>query len=296
VREWRSGPRSLSNSLGGQLLTRVIPVLVFYVGTANAQQSQPSRAPQNPPSCLVKRTDDDEAALAYVRFSGKVRRGESYQCAFIQGLTFLLAPIEDGWLIEIREDGDNDDLAEPEAPFSDRNPLKIVGGDFGGAGEKAASASTTKTLPDERKFKVPGLPGGQGSVQIMDVKLDGQRQGEIEEMSFEVVIEIRALQGIPIYGGHRGRVTPPKAAGTPDPEYPQGARGRFAQGIVVLYLTVDVDGRPRNIRVVRSLESDFDAAAINAVRRWKFKPATKDGKPVPVEISVQVQFRPPGPF
>jgi protein TonB len=58
-----------------------------------------------------------------------------------------------------------------------------------------------------------------------------------------------------------------------------------------LTLVVDADGLPRDIRVSRTLSSAFDKAAINAVKNWKFTPATRDSKPIAVEIDVEVAFR-----
>jgi TonB family protein len=50
-------------------------------------------------------------------------------------------------------------------------------------------------------------------------------------------------------------------------------------------------GLPRNIKIARSLSPEFDAAAIDAVKKWKFDPATKDGNPVAVQINVELTFR-----
>jgi protein TonB len=77
---------------------------------------------------------------------------------------------------------------------------------------------------------------------------------------------------------------------SPDPKYSKEARHAKYQGICVLWLVVGTDGRPRNIRVSRTLGYGLDEKAIEAVRKWRFKPATKDGKPVAVEVSVQVNF------
>jgi len=54
---------------------------------------------------------------------------------------------------------------------------------------------------------------------------------------------------------------------------------------------VDAHGYPENPRVVRSLGMGLDEKALEAVQRYRFKPAMKDGKPVPVTILVEVNFR-----
>ena len=82
----------------------------------------------------------------------------------------------------------------------------------------------------------------------------------------------------------------PKPVYSPDPEYSEEARKAKYQGVCVLWLVVGPDGRPRDIRVTRTLGLGLDEKAIEAVKTWKFEPAMKDGKPVSVEISVQVDF------
>jgi len=58
-----------------------------------------------------------------------------------------------------------------------------------------------------------------------------------------------------------------------------------------LTLVVGPDGLPRDVKVSRTLSAEFDKAAIDAVKNWKFTPATKESKPIAVEIDVQVAFR-----
>jgi TonB family protein len=87
-----------------------------------------------------------------------------------------------------------------------------------------------------------------------------------------------------------GGVSAPLAVATPDPEYTEEARIAKTQGTCVLWLVVDDKGLPRNIRVLRGLGFGLDERAIEAVKQWRFQPAIKDGRPVIVQISVEVGF------
>lgn len=88
-----------------------------------------------------------------------------------------------------------------------------------------------------------------------------------------------------------GGVSAPRALNTPDPDYSEEARKAKYQGTCVLWLIVDSSGHPRDVKVARSLGMGLDQKAIEAVRRWTFEPALKDGKPVAVQINVEVNFR-----
>ncbi len=87
-----------------------------------------------------------------------------------------------------------------------------------------------------------------------------------------------------------GGISAPTAISAPDPDYTEEARRAKKQGTCVLWLIVDSSGHPRDIRVARGLGFGLDAKAIEAVKQWKFQPALKDGKPVDVQISVEVEF------
>jgi TonB family protein len=87
-----------------------------------------------------------------------------------------------------------------------------------------------------------------------------------------------------------GGVSAPKEIYAPEPEYSEEARKVKHMGTVVLQLVVGSDGNPRDIRVVRTLGLGLDEKAIEAVRRWRFEPAKKDGKPVAALVSVEVDF------
>lgn len=88
-----------------------------------------------------------------------------------------------------------------------------------------------------------------------------------------------------------GGVSAPRAIYSPDPEYSEEARKAKYQGTVVLWLIVGTDGRPREIRVVRSVGMGLDEKALETVRTWKFEPGTKGGQAVAVQVNVEVTFR-----
>ncbi len=85
--------------------------------------------------------------------------------------------------------------------------------------------------------------------------------------------------------------SPAKLIHHPDPQYSEEARYAGLEGSCVLWLIVGTDGHPRDIKVARTLGKGLDEKAIEAVQRWTFEPARKDGKPVAVPVNVEVWFR-----
>ncbi len=86
-------------------------------------------------------------------------------------------------------------------------------------------------------------------------------------------------------------ISEPKPLDTPDPEYTEEARRAKIQGTCILWLIIDAEGHPRDIRVVHGLGYGLDAKALESVKQWRFEPASKDGQPVNVQVSVEVGFR-----
>ena len=98
--------------------------------------------------------------------------------------------------------------------------------------------------------------------------------------------------GPPGLGVHRERgVTPPQLVYKVEPEFSEEARKAKHQGVVVLTIDVDPSGNVRNVRVRQSLGLGLDEKAIEAVSRWRFRPAILNGKPVATEATVQVNFQ-----
>lgn len=88
--------------------------------------------------------------------------------------------------------------------------------------------------------------------------------------------------------------TDPLAVDTPPPVYPLELGCAGVGGEVGLVLSLDAKGMPADVKVEFSSRHDaLDAAAMEAVRSWRFKPATIRGQPVPTKMRVPVKFTPP---
>lgn len=89
-----------------------------------------------------------------------------------------------------------------------------------------------------------------------------------------------------------GNISAPVALIQPEAEFSDEARRSKYQGVCLVSLIVDAQGNPQNARVVRPLGMGLDEKALEAVRKYKFRPAMKDGRtPVPVMVTIEVNFR-----
>jgi TonB family protein len=127
--------------------------------------------------------------------------------------------------------------------------------------------SDTVTLPNGEVTTAINGGGGRGE--------DGNAQAGISGGAFRV----------------GGSVTAPALLSKVEPGYTEEARAAKYQGTVLAYIEVGPDGRAHNIRVIRGLGLGLDEKAIEALSKWTFKPGTKDGQPVPVQATVEVNFR-----
>jgi TonB family protein len=85
-------------------------------------------------------------------------------------------------------------------------------------------------------------------------------------------------------------MTAPEPVFAPDPKYSKEGRRRKIEGTVNLNLVVGTDGMASQIKVAKPLGHGLDEEAVKCVEKWRFKPATFDGKPVAVQVSVQLDF------
>ena len=88
-----------------------------------------------------------------------------------------------------------------------------------------------------------------------------------------------------------GGVSSPVVIYQVDPEFSEEARKAKFMGVVLVNLIVDAHGNPQNVHILRGVGMGLDDKAVEAVKQYKFKPAMEGGKPVAVELNVEVNFQ-----
>ncbi|MEO6922742.1 MAG: energy transducer TonB [Bryocella sp.] len=88
-----------------------------------------------------------------------------------------------------------------------------------------------------------------------------------------------------------GGVSEPKLLKEVEPEFSEEARKAKFSGNVEVYLFIDPNGNPTHVRCARDIGMGLCGKAVDAVRQYKFKPAMKDGKPVTVDMYIDVNFQ-----
>ena len=85
-------------------------------------------------------------------------------------------------------------------------------------------------------------------------------------------------------------VTVPRVVREVKPDYPDSAKKDRVQGSVTLEAVVKKDGTVGDVTVKKPLHPELDEEAVKAMKKWEFKPGTKDGKAVDVAIDVEMTF------
>lgn len=77
---------------------------------------------------------------------------------------------------------------------------------------------------------------------------------------------------------------------TPPPEYPDSMKRQGVSGVVAVSIVIDEKGAVMSTAVAKSSQAEFEAPALDAVKKWKFKPAQKDGVPVKMKVTIPIRF------
>jgi TonB family protein len=108
-------------------------------------------------------------------------------------------------------------------------------------------------------------------------------------------VGLSALQGAGLQASQpepvraKGDIEPPTIIKMVQPTYPEEARKKGIEGIVILEATVDIKGKVQDVKVLKSIPA-LDQAAIDAVKQWVYEPKMIKGKPMPVVFTVTVRF------
>ena len=117
-----------------------------------------------------------------------------------------------------------------------------------------------------------------------------RQQQESSGLGDEVIGTPIEESGTSIEYVERPSVTKPRRLYAPDPEYTQEALDARIEGVVVLDLALDRQGRVIDIEVLKGLSHGLTESAVEAVREWYFQPATVDLRPVAVRHNIAVHF------
>jgi TonB family protein len=87
-----------------------------------------------------------------------------------------------------------------------------------------------------------------------------------------------------------GDVKPPKLIHYVEPEFSSSSKEAFVEGVVKISIVVTADGLPTELHIVSGLNTEEDNTAMVAVKQWRFQPGTKNGRPVRVRVTVEINF------
>jgi protein TonB len=184
-------------------------------------------------------------------------------------------------------------------------------GKAGGGGQKGLTAATKGKLPTIKDLEKPKLTMPDPTVNIQkDLKMADNNMPQFGDPNSPLLGNSMGKgagggmgngSGMGIGSGVGnsygtgvknigGGVIGPKITYQPEPEFSEEARKAKFMGVVTVSIIVDAQGRPQNVHVLRGVGMGLDEKAVEAVRQYRFKPATENGKPVAVYLNVEVNF------
>jgi TonB family protein len=152
--------------------------------------------------------------------------------------------------------------------------------------------------------RVKSLHAASGDMSTIPAAMDAVRQwtyrptvinGEPVEVATEVDVVFtppkQQQQQVSTVAPPAKDFSPPVALTKVEPEYSPEAHLAKFQGSVQVSLTVDEKGQPQDVKVLKPVGLGLDEKAVEAVRKWTFRPGMKNGKAVAVPANVEVQFK-----
>jgi TonB family protein len=152
------------------------------------------------------------------------------------------------------------------------------------AAEKPGSAESDTTLQLYARFLKK--QGRTDEAQAAGQQAESARRAATREG----MARLQAGRGPEVFRVGAG-VSAPKLLSKVEPQYTEEARFARFQGTVVVYAEIGADGLAHNLQVIRGLGLGLDEKALEAIDRWRFHPGSKDGNPVTVAATIEVNFR-----
>lgn len=87
-----------------------------------------------------------------------------------------------------------------------------------------------------------------------------------------------------------GRLEPPVPVRTVSPNFPSDLHDKGISGVVMVNVLIDQQGNPQDLKVAKSSNSEFEEPALEALKKWKFKPAERDGSAVALRVVIPIRF------
>jgi protein TonB len=209
-------------------------------------------------------------------------------------------------------------IVELDAPPPKAPPKAVSMG--GGGGQRGPTPVTKGTPPkfDEQQIVPPKAPPLEKPKIAVDPTIDVQKDLKMASSIPQIGVANSPLVGMsmgngrgsglgsgngnglgPGSGGNTGGgprrigggVSAPQLVYSVEPEFSEEARKAKVAGNVLVNLWVDTNGLPTHVHVIRGVGMGLDEKAVEAVRQYKFRPAMENGKPVLVELNVEVNFQ-----
>ncbi|HEX6097102.1 MAG TPA: M56 family metallopeptidase [Thermoanaerobaculia bacterium] len=158
------------------------------------------------------------------------------------------------------------------------------------------SSAVVASAPETRSIST--TQGGKTYEVVVKLEADGLVRGSLMISEGGEVVAARSKwfdrrEPKPgVYPSGTDNLTPPKPVHKVDAVYTSEAKAARIAGVVIVKVTIDAQGNVTDARVLKDLPLGLGQAAVDAVRQWKFEPATLDGKPVATDFNLTVRFVP----
>jgi TonB family protein len=140
----------------------------------------------------------------------------------------------------------------------------------------------------QEQLAPPELPAKE--LPPVPVLTPSQSKSDVEAVPNEPVITQN--DGRPVFRPGQKGITYPSCLYCPEPQYTSEARAAKIEGVVSLQVIIQPDGHATNIQIVKGIGHGLDERAVEAVRRWRFKPAIgPNGMPVATITPILVNFK-----